>query len=165
MKKLLFFLIIFTSCNGGGSKINTVTKLTNEEFQFEEFLSGDLEKMSEAGKLKYDKSSRIYTLEDILNPKGKEKLTDEDYKILFRSNNFRNVMFEYFSQLNIMDAKSIKGKGKYLTGKFFKIWHIWSLCNSTHLLGKANKAELTDGNQFGSSKDNTFYIRAVRTIK
>ena len=140
MKKLLFFLIIFTSCNGGGSKINTVTKLTNEEFQFEEFLSGDLEKMSEAGKLKYDKSSRIYTLEDILNPKGKENLTDEDYKILFRSNNFRNVMFEYFSQLNIMDAKSIKGK--YLTGKFFKIWHIWSLCNSTHLLGKAKKIKL-----------------------
>ena len=146
MKKLLFFLIIFTSCNAGGSKINTVTKLTNEEFQFEEFLSSDLEKMSAAGKLKYDKSSRIYTLEDILNPKGKEKLTDEDYKILFRSNNFRNVMFEYFSQLN-MDAKSIKNKAQVanLTGKFLKIWHIWSLFNSTHLLCKANNAELTDG--------------------
>ena len=41
MKKLLFFLIIFASCNGGGSKTNTIAKLTAEEFQFEEFLNSD----------------------------------------------------------------------------------------------------------------------------
>ena len=97
MKKLLFFLIIFTSCNVGGSKINTVAKLTTEEFQFEEFLSSDLKKMAAAGKVIY-KSSRKYTLDYILFPEGREKLTDDDYKILFRSYNFRNVMFEYFSQ-------------------------------------------------------------------
>lgn len=145
MKKLLFFLIIFASCNGGDSKINSVTKLSNEEFQFEEFLSSDLEKMSAAGKLKYDKSSRIYTLEDVLSPKGKEKLTDDDYKILFRSKNFRNAMYEYFSQLNIDTKNMNKAQVAVLTGKFAKIWHIWSLFNSTDLLGKANNAQLTDG--------------------
>ncbi len=145
MKKLLFFLIIFASCNGGGSKINTVANLTTEKFQFEEFLSSDLEKMAEAGKLKYDKSSRKYTLDDILFPKGREKLTDDDYKILFRSWSFRNVMSEYFSLLKI-DPKSIKSKAQVmvLTGKFAKIWHIWSLFDSTHLLGKVKNAELTD---------------------
>jgi len=142
MKKLLFFLIIFASCNGGGSKINTVAKPTTEEFPFEEFLSSDLEKMAEAGKLKYDKSSRIYTLDDILVPKGREKLTDDDYKILFRSWSFRNAMFEYFSQLKF-DVKS-KAQVAVLTGKFAKIWHIWGLFNSTDLLAKVKNAELTD---------------------
>ncbi len=138
MKKLLFFLIIFASCNGGGSKINTVANLTTEKFQFEEFLSSDLEKMAEAGKLKYDKSSRKYTLDDILVP----KLTDDDYKILFRSNNFRNAMYNWFSVLNIDVTNPVHVAN--LTGKWRKIWHIWSLFDSTHLLGKVKNAELTD---------------------
>jgi len=142
MKKLLFFLIIFASCNGGGSKINTVPKPTTEEFQFEEFLSSDLEKMAEAGKLKYDKSSRIYTLDDILKPKGKEELTDDDYKILFRSTNFRHAMYNWFSLLNI-DVTNPIHVGN-LTGKYAKIWHIWGLFNSTDLLAKVKNAELTD---------------------
>lgn len=143
MKKFLFFLIILTSCNGSGSKNNTVTKLGNEEFQFEKSLSSDLEKMSAAGKLKYDKSSRIYTLEDILNPKGKEKLTDEDYKILCRSYNFRNEMLEYFDQLKFWPKT--KSEEALLTGKYRKIWQILSLFDSAQLLGKSNNAELTDG--------------------
>ena len=142
MKKLLFFLIIFASCNIGGSKINSVDKLATEEFQFEEFLSSDLEKMAAAGKVEY-KSSRKYSLDDILNPVGREKLTDDDYKILFRSYNFRNVLYKCFSQLKI-DVKN-KAHVANLTGKFATIWHIFSLFNSTDLLAKGKNAELTDG--------------------
>jgi hypothetical protein len=47
------------------------------------------------GKIKNDK----YTLDDILFPKGREKLTDNDYKILFGSYNFRQAMRECFAEL------------------------------------------------------------------
>lgn len=101
-------------------KINT--KLASGSFQFEDAFTRDLERMAAEGKIRYDKLSKVVS-ELVADSGGSYKLTDDDFKILMRSFNFRKAMVESFDELNI-DVNNPIHVGN-LTGNFRRIYKLY----------------------------------------
>jgi hypothetical protein len=106
----------------GRFRLKMNTKLASGSFQFENAFTRDLERMAAEGKIKYDKLSRVVS-ELTADTGGKFKLTDDDFKILMRSFNFRKAMTESFNELNI-DVTNPIHVGN-LTGNFRRIYDLY----------------------------------------
>ena len=107
----------------GRFRLKMNTKLSSNAYQFEEAFVRDLERMAAEGKIKYDKLSRELT-ELVSDSGGEYKLTDDDFKILMRSSNFRKAVLDSFNELNI-NTSSAAHIGN-LTGNFRRIWRLFS---------------------------------------
>lgn len=103
------------------TKLNV--KLASGSYQFEEAFVRDLERMAAEGKIKYDKYTRKIT-ELVANDKGSYILTDDDFKILMRSYNFRQAVIKNFDELKIDAAK--RQDLLLTTGNYARIWTLFS---------------------------------------
>ena len=106
----------------GRFRLKMNSKLTSGSFQFENAFTRDLERMASEGKIKYDKLSRVVS-ELTADTGGKFKLTDDDFKILMRSFNFRKAMIQSFNELNIDVTNPIHVRN--LTGNFRRIYDLY----------------------------------------
>jgi hypothetical protein len=106
----------------GRFRLKMNTKLASGSFQFENAFTRDLERMAAEGKIKYDKLSRVVS-ELTADTGGKFKLTDDDFKILMRSFNFRKAMIGSFNELNIDVTNPIHVRN--LTGNFRRIYDLY----------------------------------------
>lgn len=124
-KKLNLIDILIEAINPswGRFRLKMNTKLASGIFQFEEAFTRDLERMAAEGKIKYDKLSKRLT-ELVADSGGTLKLTDDDFKILMRSYNFRKAMTESFGELNIDISNPIHIGN--LTGNFARIYRLFS---------------------------------------
>lgn len=124
-KKLNLIDILIEAINPpwGRFRLKMNTKLASGIFQFEEAFTRDLERMAAEGKIKYDKLSKRLT-ELVADSGGTLKLTDDDFKILMRSYNFRKAMTESFGELNIDISNPIHVGN--LTGNFARIYRLFS---------------------------------------
>ena len=120
-------------------KINA--KLASGVYQFEEAFVRDLERMAAEGKIKYNKLSRELT-ELVADSGGEYKLTDDDFKILMRSYNFRNAVTDTFNELNI-NTSSAAHIGN-LTGNFARIWRLFSQVPESKIVKGAGSKIVVD---------------------
>ncbi len=121
--KLIDVIVEAVNPPWGRFRLKMNTKLSSNAYRFEEAFVRDLERMAAEGKIKYNKLTRELT-ELVSDSGGEYKLTDDDFKILMRSSNFRKAVMDSFNELNI-NTSSAAHIGN-LTGNFKRIWRLFS---------------------------------------
>ena len=137
-KKLNLIDILVEAINPpwGRFRLKMNAKLASGDFQFEDAFTRDLERMASEGKIVYNKLSKSLT-ELVADSGGTLKLTDDDFKILMRSFNFRKAMTESFGELNIDISNPIHVGN--LTGNFARIYRLFKGVPESKVIRGAGK--------------------------